>query len=539
MKKLSKKLLISLVTLILSFVFCLSACSGDTDKQNSANQSGSSSGADNQTDYTLTKDNYDNFYEIFVYSFCDSDGDGIGDLRGVTSKLDYVRQMGYTGIWLMPINPSPSYHKYNVTDYKAIDPVYGTMEDFEALVDKAHSLGIKVIIDLVLNHSSASHPWFEAALKAFESGDTENEYYDYYTFSRSYKSGYRAYGNGVYAEAFFDQDMPDLNLDSQGVRAEFEDIISFWIKNKGIDGFRLDAVRYFYTGDAKKSAEFTGWVKERADAAIRSARNDISARAFIVGEDWSTATELKTFYQYGKGASFFDFQVQGGNGYIARAIEKAVSGNAVGAADDLYSSFDTVIGKALGYVPACFLGNHDLARFAEQVDFDEMKIKFAYGLLSLYSGSIFAYYGDEIGMSGSVNDPEKRVGMLWSDDTAAIYPPGAREDRQKYYHFSSVEDQLSDKSSILNYYKLCNNTRNAFTALSHGVFNRISVGNENVLVFTKSYKTETVTVAVNFSAKTESVELSGEIKAAMLVSGNASKKAKVLQIPAYGIVILQ
>lgn len=105
-------------------------------------------------------DNYRTWYEIFVYSFYDSDGDRIGDLQGVISKLDYVEELGFNGIWLMPIMPSPSYHKYDVTDYKAIDPQYGTMEDFEKLVQECDKRGIKLIVDLVLNHTSSEHPWF-------------------------------------------------------------------------------------------------------------------------------------------------------------------------------------------------------------------------------------------------------------------------------------------------------------------------------------------------------------------------------------------
>ena len=108
-------------------------------------------------------DNYRTWYEIFVYSFYDSDGDRIGDLQGVISKLDYVEELGFNGIWLMPIMPSPSYHKYDVTDYKAIDPQYGTMEDFEKLVQECDKRGIKLIVDLVLNHTSSEHPWFTAA----------------------------------------------------------------------------------------------------------------------------------------------------------------------------------------------------------------------------------------------------------------------------------------------------------------------------------------------------------------------------------------
>ena len=118
---------------------------------------------------TVIDDNYRTWYEIFVYSFCDSDGDQIGDLQGVISKLDYIADMGFNGIWLMPIMPSPSYHKYDVKDYQEIEPEYGSMADFEELVAECDKRGIKLIIDLVLNHTSSEHPWFVEACSYLES----------------------------------------------------------------------------------------------------------------------------------------------------------------------------------------------------------------------------------------------------------------------------------------------------------------------------------------------------------------------------------
>ena len=111
----------------------------------------------------IIDDSYRNWYEIFVHSFYDTDNDGIGDLNGVTAKLDYIKEMGFNGIWLMPIHPSPTYHKYDVKDYYAIDPDYGTLDDFKTLITEAHNRGIRVIIDLVVNHSSDQHPWFKEA----------------------------------------------------------------------------------------------------------------------------------------------------------------------------------------------------------------------------------------------------------------------------------------------------------------------------------------------------------------------------------------
>ena len=130
-----------------------------------------------------------------MYSFCDSDGNGVGDFNGVTQKLSYIRDLGYTAIWLMPICVSPSYHKYDVTDYQAVDPLYGTMEDFETLVDAAHETDIRLIIDLVVNHTSDQHPWFEQAVLAAQLGRTDDPYYDYYNFSDQPLAGYAQRGS--------------------------------------------------------------------------------------------------------------------------------------------------------------------------------------------------------------------------------------------------------------------------------------------------------------------------------------------------------
>ena len=180
----------------------------------------------------------DNWYEIFVYSFADGNGDRIGDFVGLKEKLPYLQSLHVDGIWLMPIHPSPSYHKYDVTDYCAIDPQYGTMEDFQAFLEAAHDAGIRVILDLVVNHTSSEHPWFQAARASADS-----PYRAYYNFSDTPKTGYNALPDGTYFESRFVSTMPDLNLDNPQVRAEIEEIMRFWLE-MGVDGFREDVITY-------------------------------------------------------------------------------------------------------------------------------------------------------------------------------------------------------------------------------------------------------------------------------------------------------
>ena len=214
-------------------------------------------------------DNYRTFYEIFVYSFCDSNGDGIGDLQGVISKLDYLQTLGIQGIWLMPIHPSVSYHKYNVSDYYAIDPDYGTMEDFEQLIAECQQRDIHVIIDLVVNHTGSEHVWFKEAVSYLqnlpagtEPSVEECKYLDYYFFSKETSgNGSRPVeGTEWYYEGMFDYSMPDINLGSEATREEIKNIMQFWIE-KGVAGFRLDAAKEFYSGSTDKNVEVLAWIQ--------------------------------------------------------------------------------------------------------------------------------------------------------------------------------------------------------------------------------------------------------------------------------------
>ena len=224
-----------------------------------------------QTEENVIDDKYRNYYEIFVASFCDSDGDGMGDIQGLISKLDYINDgdpttdddLGYNAIWLMPIHPSASYHKYDVMDYQDIDEAYGTLDDYKQLVEECHKRGIDLIIDLVMNHSSVAHPWFKEAktyLQNLPEGQQPNaadcKYVDYYTFTTEQVNNkyYPVGSSSYYYDGEFSQMMPDLNLDNPDVRAEFEQIAKFWL-DLGTDGFRLDAVKEYYSGDTEHNVD--------------------------------------------------------------------------------------------------------------------------------------------------------------------------------------------------------------------------------------------------------------------------------------------
>ena len=523
--------LISLCALSATFALPIAACGNEETKASLSNQI---------AEEHIIDDNYDNYYELFVYSFCDSDGNGRGDFNGVTQKLDYIRDMGYTGIWLMPIHPSPSYHKYDVRDYYDVDASYGTMEEFETLVEKAHEKGIKIIMDLVVNHSSSSCSWFTQAVEARRTGDTENKYYDYYNFSDQAQGGY-AYtgndneGNPIYYEARFVGNMPDLNLDSEAVRAEISNILKFW-EEKGVDGFRLDACTSYYTGDDTKSAQFITWLKNEAVK--------YNEDAYIVGEVLENSTRIRSFYAQSEADSFFWFPVST-NGSMGGSVLDTLRSKT--PADRLSEVIEGLKGIGDG-IAAPRLDNHDRGRFAAAAGKSVDWIKMGYGLLSVLGGNTFTYYGDEIGVLGSgkpqTNDPDKRVGMLWTEDTDVIYPPGVTTSlRDAYYTFGSVESQKADPDSILNYYKYCNNARNAFPELMRGTTTRVENGNANVLVLEKTYEGKTITVVLNISADDVKVKgLNSDLSLKHVVCLNhedvVTQTTSSLKMPKYSIAIL-
>lgn len=466
-------------------------------------------------------------YEIFVYSFCDSDSDGIGDLSGVRNKLDYIQDLGFDQIWLMPVCPSPTYHKYDVTDYMAIDPAYGTLEDFEALISDCHERGIRVITDLVLNHTSSQHPWFlEAAeyLKSLPDGAPADASacptLDYYHFTQTPESGYAQIPDSSwYYEARFWEGMPDLNLDSEAVRDEIRKILSFWLE-EGVDGFRLDAVTYYYTGNDEQNIRFLNWVKDTADeSAADLADAGGSFSPYIVCEAWIDQSLYAAYYASGVD-SMFDFAYAGAEGLLAKTVKGQVSAqkftDSLKAEQELFASFSD------SYVNAPFYTNHDLDRSAGYYAYDDgSRTKFALGLNLMMSGNAFLYYGDEIGMKGSGKDENKRAPMIWvPEDTEnpsaagmCTGPEGMDSIKQK---FPSAAEQENDPLSVLNYTKQAIAVRNKYNVIRDGIVIPIpELESDTVGAYRKvpgspesGPNQESVEILFNTSEETQTVDLS-------------------------------
>ena len=367
--------------------------------------------------------NHGTWYQIFVGTFFDSDGDGWGDLRGITMKLDHLacrpdcphhraaidagedclRSLHVNGIWLTPIHPSPSYHKYDVDCYVSIDPRLGTMDDFREFLREAHARGIKVILDLVLNHSSDRHRWFLNALEEIRAG-RPGRYASFYHFyfgalppqreSVEYTNWYwqwdarqdggswvprrgisnrffRHWGHvkpGVWWEGAFWTGMPDLNWDSQHLRDEVRRIAEFWL-NMGVDGFRLDAVHYIYDwndiGQMEHQFGFIGTasthrVHDRNTEVLRwftEVVRSISPNAFVIGECWRSIDIIENYFR--SGMDFFNFD----SSWRIRDVVQNRPGHSGASWAHFLSDWDMRIrARNPDAIISTFLSNHDMDR---------------------------------------------------------------------------------------------------------------------------------------------------------------------------------
>lgn len=480
-------------------------------------------------------DNYRNYYEIFVRSFYDSDEDGLGDLNGVTSKLDYITdQLGADGIWLMPIMPSPTYHKYDVTDYYSIDPQYGNMDDFDQLIAKAHSLDVKIIIDLVLNHTSNLHPWFQHAVTALWEGE-ESKYIGYYNFTlENPGQGYNKITDQYYYECRFVSGMPDLNLDNADVRSEMLAIAEFWL-DKGVDGFRLDAVTSFYTDNTTKNLEFLDWLC----TSIKQKKQD----AYLVGEVWADGGTISNYYKSGLD-SFFNFPFSQATGRIVAYLNGS-NGNSF--SESLANWNEQIQSTNPSAIDALFLSNHDNARSAGFLMRNLQKEKMAAAIYLLAPGNPFIYYGEELGMTGSGIDENKRLPMLWSlnDSTGIPFPPPNAT--QSVEGIQGADKQIKDNDSLLNYYRRILEIKAKNPEIARGTIKSIESVDNRTTIFSLTYQNNTVYVLHNPTENQVTLSLDGFATDPLNIvdylvcsgKGKAVLKGNRLTLPPMSSVILR
>jgi glycosidase len=481
------------------------------------------------------------YYEIFVRSFYDTNGDGIGDLNGVTAKLDYLQSLGVSGIWLMPINPSPSYHGYDVTDYYGIQPQYGTMADFQNLLKEAHKRGIRVIMDLVLNHTSNRHPWFQQA-----SGGSA-PYRDWYVWADSGTdvNAVSAAGGPAWHAALgdsylgiFSDSMPDLNYDNPEVRREMTNVGRFWLK-QGVDGFRLDAAKHIY--DNLQTDDNLPETVQKNLAwwdAFRQGLDQVNPEAYVVGEVWDNsfagmAPYLEAF------DSVFDFPLAG---TLIDSVKNEQSANIGDTLSKVYALYQKESGGK--FVDAPFLSNHDQDRVMSQLDGNPNHMKMAAALLLTLPGEPFIYYGEEIGMRGQKPDEQIREPMRWNEKwdapgETAWERPALNSDPQV-----SVEAEQKDPDSLLHTYQMLIRWRKQVEALRNGAIRDYPADGGPISAYVRASAQQTVLVAHNLSGAQQTVSLDPNLPDRFAQVLLASQDGVDLQggrltLPPYSTAVLQ
>ncbi len=431
------------------------------------------------------------FYEVFVRSFQDSNGDGIGDLKGLINKLDYLNDgnpdtktdLGVTGLWLMPIMESPSYHGYDVTDYMQVEHDYGTNDDFKQLMQEAHKRGIAVIIDMVLNHTSSQHPWF---IDSQTPGSVHDQWYRW-SDTKPLQLGpwnetvwYPL--NGRYYYAVFWDGMPDLNYRNPEVVQASHDIAKFWLADMGADGFRMDGARY-YVEDPSKLAD--------SDSNMAWARdwhkyvNSVNPNTFTVAELWTNSSDVAKYmpdgfdmgFEFDLAAAMLDSARRGTNEAVTPVQARTLS-----------------LFKPGQYAP--FLTNHDGYRLMNEMGKNPDKVKVAASMLLTGGGVPFMYYGEEIGMIGGKPDECIRTPMQW-DSTLRTEDFMTDKDCSTNEEAFNVAAEDGDPASLLNQYRTLIHLRNEHSALRVGTFIPVISSNKAIYSFIRQSSDEKVLVVIN------------------------------------------
>ena len=521
------------------------------------------------------------YYSLFVRSFADGNGDGIGDFVGLTKKLDYLNDgddlttsdLGITGLWLLPVFASASYHGYDVDDYYSINPEYGTMAEFEKFIAEAHKRGISVILDMTFNHSSTYCDWFK------QSKNPESPYRTWYRWITDddsqdrggvYNLKQKALGSNVwnidlmnkksddcyyYYAGIFGPHMPDFNMDEQAVRDEFKKVCKFWM-DKGVDGFRFDAAGHIYnSGEVKPGTEtitkaIPFW-KEMNDYIL-----SVNPDAYTVAEVWEP-TAVRAKFMGGQISNFhFDLGT-----LIANIINNQEINDRKGAVPDsdpktyngfarsLEADYALYASNNPNYIDAPFLTNHDQARSSSALFRNNVaKMKLGADMYILAEGVPFIYYGEEIAMKSGQDDPSKRTPMVWKPEgKERLTPTWINLPTYKnagIYNKKTipVSEQEKDPDSLLQHYKRVIRVKTAHPALSRGRLKALSCGSPVLESWVMECDTEKAFVVHNVSSKDAvTVTLPEAVKDLPLVyAANPAAKVEngVLTIPAMSSVVL-
>ena len=461
------------------------------------------------------------FYEVFVRSFYDSNGDGRGDLRGLIEKLDYLNDgdpdtpndLGVTALWLMPIQESPSYHGYDATDYYTIDPDYGALDDFRALLDAAHERGMRVIVDLVLNHTSNLHPWF------FASRQPESPFRDWYLWRETPPSFLGPWGQDVWHQAglnayygLFWSGMPDLNYRNPEVTMQAYDIARFWLNEIGVDGFRLDAIRHLIEdGEMQENTPATHFWLKGFYAVAKGWNPD----ALLVGEIWDEPEAIVPYLDREVDTAF-EFS-------LAEAILNGLRWSNARPIASALRTIQTV------YPPgryATFLSNHDQDRVMTRLIGNVPRAKLAASILLTLPGTPFLYYGEEIGLTGAKPDERIRTPMAWTTTENGGFTTGRPwEPLESGALARSVAAQSEDADSLLSHYRRMIALRLDSRALRTGSLALVDTGDGAVLAYLRESEDEILLVLHHLAGRSQTDPL--QIPLPSLRPGNISIQARL------------
>lgn len=447
-------------------------------------------------------------YQVLVYSFADSDGNGYGDLKGLTQYLDYLNDgnsathldLNISALWLSPVHPASSYHGYDVKDFKAIDPKLGTMDDFDELIREAHKRGIKIIMDMVFNHTSREHPWFLEAMKSASS-----PYVNYYRTKQQGLS-YGASGMGrfykytrpdgsvfEYFSAFW-EGMPDLNLDNTDVVNELKEVLAFWL-NRGVDGFRFDAAKHAFDPNEMASGTPTLALNKTFWNDLRRSARRVKPDVYFIGEVLTENLAEVTAYT-GVFDGLFDFPAAR---QVIDAVRRMSGTGFIQAYQNIYNQYRRIP----AFQSAPLLSNHDQDRYISslltsmslnavqglQVDakdtetvrsskaFALSKAKLAASIYQTLPGLPYIYYGEELGMTGrryKNDDVARRDAFKWNEGGTLptvtwLQNSGKLEPGQNSLT-ASAESQMKDPESLLGHYQSLGALRQNSPALRQGTF---------------------------------------------------------------------
>lgn len=494
-------------------------------------------------------------YEVFVMSFADGDGNGKGDFKGLTAKINYLSDLGINGLWLMPIMPSDTYHKYHVIDYKNIDPDFGTLDDFKNFVEAAHKRDIRIITDFVINHTGNLHPWFLEAQKG-----RDNPYRNYYVWAKkdsirnqifkkatSFDSDnirkWHAVNNDTLAEhyyGYFNSLTPDLNLDNPKVKEEILDIARFWLNEIKVDGFRMDAARHIFPDErAEDNHNFWVWFKEEMEK--------IKPDVYLVGEVWSNA---KVVAPYLKGLpSLFNFDLGYAITDVARAGRDTI--NFVQRYKDIRDYYKSITSD---YLDATFVKNHDQTRILTELKGDVNKAKMAAAILLTMPGTPYLYYGEEIGMVG---DKISTYQDIFGPDAYVrepfIWDEGKKDKMQTSWEvpqFSTDQTvvpgskQKEDSNSLYTFYRNTIRYRNSSDALTYGDIDHSGINIAEIVSFIRKHEDLEVLVIHNVSDVEVTITLEGAAGRFNEIDYDSQGRKIALQgyelrMPAYTTVILK